>query len=177
MIKPEELREKQYLGYIVREDGTIFSKKKKVGKMLFSLSEQGYPSVSLSYKGKAYYRRVHRILAELFIPNPENKPCVNHKDRNRANYSLDNLEWCTHSENAIHSVENGGRINWTRDNLGEKNPNSKLNYKTVQEIRRLNQKGVYNQREISEIFNIKQCQVSKIVNRKAWNSKELTLKK
>lgn len=58
------------------------------------------------YKGKG----VHRILAEAFIPNPENKPQVNHKDRNKLNNSLDNLEWATVSENIQHSYDNGRNV-------------------------------------------------------------------
>jgi hypothetical protein len=50
---------------------------------------------------------LHRILAELFIPNPENKPCVNHKDGVKYNNSLSNLEWCTYQENNNHAFDTG----------------------------------------------------------------------
>ena len=53
-------------------------------------------------KGKYKQLLVHRMLAIFFIPNPENKPEVNHKDKNRSNNSLDNLEWVTKSENERH---------------------------------------------------------------------------
>lgn len=58
-------------------------------------------------KGINIVFRVHRELAIAFIPNPENKPCANHIDGNKLNNSLDNLEWCTHSENSIHAVKLG----------------------------------------------------------------------
>lgn len=51
--------------------------------------------------------KVHRIIAETFIPNPENKPSVNHKDGNKANNELDNLEWATYSEQQIHAIKIG----------------------------------------------------------------------
>lgn len=54
-----------------------------------------------------YSRSVHRIVAEAFLPNPDNKPEVNHKDGSRLNNNLDNLEWNTKEENMKHAVETG----------------------------------------------------------------------
>lgn len=65
------------------------------------LNGNGYPMVSLA-KGSIVNVFVHRLLAEAFIPNPENKPQVNHKDSNKTNYSIENLEWVTNKENAQH---------------------------------------------------------------------------
>jgi hypothetical protein len=71
------------------------------------LNNSGYLSVVL-YKDKRPKRiLLHRILIETFIPNPENKPFCNHKDGNKLNNSLDNLEWCTTSENTQHASDNG----------------------------------------------------------------------
>lgn len=63
----------------------------------------GYASVVLSNKGHKRKFLVHRLVAELFIRNIENKPCVNHKDGNKTNNDVSNLEWVTYSENEIHS--------------------------------------------------------------------------
>ena len=59
----------------------------------------GYLSYHLKWKNKTYPRRIHRLVAEAFIPNPENKPFVHHKDHDRFNNSVENLEWVTVEEN------------------------------------------------------------------------------
>lgn len=62
----------------------------------------GYPKVTLMYKGKKHERRIHRIIAEHFLPNPKNLPIVNHKDSDRSNYAVSNLEWVDNSGNQKH---------------------------------------------------------------------------
>lgn len=66
------------------------------------VSQGGYISICLS-AGKKKTLNLHRIVADAFIPNPENKKCVNHKDGNKHNCSINNLEWVTYSENEKHS--------------------------------------------------------------------------
>lgn len=95
---------------------------------------------------------------------------MNHKDRNRANPKVENLEWVTYSENVRHSIENGGRSNYTRNNKGTRNSNARLAWKTVCAIRDLYKSGNYSQNELGRIFNMSQSRVQKIVNRKAWKT-------
>lgn len=64
------------------------------------LNREGYPTVGLSVNGVLKIFRVNRLVAQAFIPNPNNHPCVNHKDENKANNSVENLEWCTPKYNS-----------------------------------------------------------------------------
>ena len=63
------------------------------------ITTNGYEGVSLTKEGKRYNKEIHRLVAETFIPNPENYPVVNHKDEDKLNNKVDNLEWCTISYN------------------------------------------------------------------------------
>lgn len=67
-----------------------------------------YKEVTLSDNGKVFDVEVHRLVATAFIPNPESKRCVNHIDGNGSNNCVENLEWCSHSENMYHSVRKLG---------------------------------------------------------------------
>lgn len=73
---------------------------------------RGYPHITLynskNKKNKNY--NIHRLVAETFIDNPNNLPQVNHKDGNKLNNSVDNLEWCTCKENILHGIKNGLKI-------------------------------------------------------------------
>lgn len=66
----------------------------------------GYLVVKLQVGKKAIAKKIHRLVAETFIQNPNNLPCVNHKDENRQNNCVNNLEWCTYKENANHGTRN-----------------------------------------------------------------------
>lgn len=79
-----------------RKNGT-YSKKRHVLKQ--SNSTNGYLQVNIPIDGKRITKRVHRLVAQTFIPNPDNLPMVNHKDCNRANNNVENLEFCTASYN------------------------------------------------------------------------------
>lgn len=73
------------------------------------INKTGYPQVcvSLGSRSKKKIFKIHKAVAETFIPNPENKPEVNHKDGNKVNSRIDNLEWATYSENSQHAWDNG----------------------------------------------------------------------
>lgn len=71
------------------------------------LNHNGYLRVELIKNHKPHFLRVHRLVAQAFIPNPMNKPQINHKDGNKTNNCVDNLEWVTNQENCEHAQKNG----------------------------------------------------------------------
>lgn len=110
------MESKEYLGkYIVYENGDVYSKKyKRLLKTI--INDNGYSSVTVNYKQTS----LHRIIALLFINNPLNKKCVNHINGIKTDNRIENLEWCTHSENNYHAYR-----------TGLKKPTPRLNNKIV----------------------------------------------
>lgn len=72
-------------------------------------NNMGYFYVDLMIDKRRSRQLVHRLVAKTFIPNPDNLPCINHKDCNPANNSVDNLEWCDHSYNNKYAFDHGNR--------------------------------------------------------------------
>jgi hypothetical protein len=94
--------------YKVSKDGTVYSLKSGEIKALKGGSvRHGYKGVTLYHNGKAYLRLVHRAVAEAFLPNPNKLPHVNHKDFDKENNCVDNLEWCNISDNVRHTIRKG----------------------------------------------------------------------
>lgn len=89
-------------------------------KILNLQNNNGYKFVTLMDNGKRNRCYVHRLVAETFLPNPNNKPVVNHIDYNPSNNNVENLEWCTQKENIIHSVVNFPKRKLRRTNTGER---------------------------------------------------------
>lgn len=74
-------------------------RKTKTKKIMHQQINNGYLYIRLNKDNKRVPLRVHRLVAQAFIPNPDNCPCVNHKDENKTNNCVENLEWCTHKYN------------------------------------------------------------------------------
>lgn len=107
--------------YVIYSDGRIYSKYKQ-SFLSQQLRGKGYLSVSLCYDHgkKRKTISVHRLVAETFIPNPNNLPCVNHINENKTNNDISNLEWCTYSYNNTYgkgAKQRNKSISQTRHNL------------------------------------------------------------
>lgn len=124
------LQIKDFPGYYITDNGEVLSKNGKWDKTLVKLKPQkyrGYLYIGLHKNKKIYKRAVHRLVAEAFIPNPENKPQVNHKNGNKADNRVSSLEWVSASENIQHAFRVLHRAP-TKAWLGKKgkdNPSSK----------------------------------------------------
>jgi hypothetical protein len=112
--------------YKISNLGRIKSYKMKNPKiMAIRHNENGYCTIALYKNAKGYNFKIHRLVAMAFIPNPKNKEQVNHKDGNKDNNKEYNLEWCTRSENEIHSFRVLKQKHNMRGKTGEKHPNVK----------------------------------------------------
>lgn len=115
--------------YQVSNLGRIKSLKNRYGyreKILNPpLTKKGYKRITLTLNGKKKNYMIHRLVAQAFIPNPNNLPQVNHIDGNKTNNRVNNLEWCTNGENQIHAWKNGLNKGATGMFLGANNPRSK----------------------------------------------------
>ena len=89
---------KSFENYIISHSGIVKNKKNLNTKKPYINKDNGYLYVDLWKNNKSYKRPIHRLIAENFIPNPDNKPTVDHKDGNRLNNSISNLRWATYSE-------------------------------------------------------------------------------
>ncbi|AZO48034.1 HNH endonuclease [Mesorhizobium sp. M4B.F.Ca.ET.058.02.1.1] len=103
--------------YSVDEDGNVYSLRNNAGNrraapklMKLRLSKEGYLTVTLTTDTGRLFCQVHRLVAQAFIPNPMNKPEVNHRDGIKIHNRKTNLEWATESENAQHAFQLGLRV-------------------------------------------------------------------
>ena len=124
------------------------------------VSNRGYHIIHFSINGISKMCRVHRLVAQTFIPNPENKPQINHIDGNKINNHIGNLEWCTAKENDKHAVATG-----LSSKVGERNANSKLKSFQVRVIRKIDDMTEF---EIAKIFNISRANVGRIKRKEYW---------
>lgn len=119
--------------------------------------------VSLSDKNKSKPRRVHRLKAIAFIPNPQNLREVNHDDGDKLNNDLSNLYWATHKENMEHAFRIG-----LANNTGVKNGMSKLTEQKVRKIKRMLADGISQYKIAETVGGISRSAVMNIKNRGQW---------
>lgn len=127
-------------------------------------NNNGYLKVILGGKNKY----IHRLVAEAFIPNPENKPQVNHKDGNKKNNHVDNLEWATSKEDSDHK-HSMGLVDYSKlSRKGITNGNSKLTNEDVKRIREVYLARKYSRRKLAKEYSVSVNTIDKILDRTLW---------
>lgn len=154
---------KDFPGYFVTEDGAVYTSKRGSFRKLSSPVCLKYYAVKLSNKGKVKHCFVHRLVAEVYVDNPENKDFVNHKDGNKLNNNYDNLEWVTFSENIQHAFDTG----LNKGFVGVENARAVLNDADVVQIYKRLQLGEKS-KDLAEEFGVERTAISKIKRKELW---------
>jgi hypothetical protein len=128
--------------------------------------KKGYSRVKINFNGKSTWAAISRCVALSFIPNPENKTQVNHKDGIKSNNKLENLEWSTNAENVRHAFLN--KLNTPL--RGEKSPNAKLNENKVYAARLMFSLRKATYEELAKIFSVSKSTISSAINNKNWKN-------
>lgn len=152
---------KPITGYEAYEVSTLGVIKKGNKIMNPPTYSTGYKVQKLSRNGKSKRVMVHRLVAETFIPKQEGKDVVNHKDGNKQNNAVTNLEWCTLQENCNHATKYGLK------SKGSTHPTSKLKEEDIPSIRLLLEAKVP-QRKIAEQYGVCQATIRDIKNNLTW---------
>lgn len=118
----------------------------------------GYLRVSLWKNGNRTDGVIHRLVAELFIPNPENKDYINHLDGDKHNNHVSNIAWCTASENLIHAYEEGLR------------PRGNMTKEKAKILKKKLMSNPGNIEDLSKEFQITQIHAQNIIDEKVWAS-------
>lgn len=104
LLDEDELIKEYFIkGYYISSKGKVFGIKKSNITQLKPSYNNNYLQVILINNGYRITKMIHRLVAECFIPNPNNYPQINHKDENRQNNNVSNLEWCTCKYNTVYS--------------------------------------------------------------------------
>jgi len=135
----------------------------KLLKLKKGTDKYKYYHISLFKNGLCKEVSIHRLVAQAFIPNPDNKPEVNHIDGNKVNNKIDNLEWCTHKENFKHASKNGLLIN-----CGRKKGKIMKDLKSILlnlELKKYNQVRTYAFKNKTTISNVIREAINKFFNK------------
>ncbi len=152
--------------YYVTRDGQVWSNKNGTLKLRKGTSsKKGYLYLVLRNDGAVKNCQVHRLIAKAFIPNPDNLPEVNHKDGDKHNNAVTNLEWSTRGDNVRHAFASG--LNSALLRRGELNVKSKLTDDDVRYIRSYSQHWG-SKKELSEMFGVSASLISDVVLRRMW---------
>lgn len=161
LTKPIEGYERKYF---ISENGDVTNQK---GKLIKPYCRSRYITVTISKNGKMKTHYVHRLVAIAFLPNPKNYPEINHKDGNKHNNNVSNLEWCTSSINKQHAYDTGLKVAPS----GERQGLHKLTWKDVEKIRNYYVRGSKENGSaaLAKRFNVAPETILQVVNYKTWN--------
>lgn len=160
-----------YENYMISECGKCISKKSYIDRsghirkqktITISINRDGRRVCIFTKDGNQINLLVSRLVAMSFIPNPDNKPEVNHIDGNKLNDHRDNLEWSTGKENKKHAVINGLTAK------GERNGKAVLKLLVVESIKKDLESGLYKDVEVARRNNTSHHNVSDIKNKRTW---------
>lgn len=126
---------------------------------------QGYLLVDIHHNHKSYYRQVHRLVAQAFIPNPDNLSDVNHKDGNKENNCDFNLEWMTRKENVRHAWDTG----LVKPRYGENNPANVYSEEQIHRVCSYLECPIMHNYEIAKLCNVDVTTIRDIKFRGKWS--------
>lgn len=149
--------------YFVTTDGKVFTVKNgRIKVRIPKIDKSGYAIVEMRVDDRRVNISVHRLVASAFIPNPEDKPEVNHIDGNKLNNDKSNLEWSTRSENMIHSYDTG------LHRRGSDKTNSRYNNEQINTVCKLLEENKATLHQISSITSVSIDMISSIRKKKKW---------
>ena len=169
--------------YRISNEGSIYACEKYVTDSIGRVRHHPEKKLKISQNSNEYFSLrlggrsgglflVHRLLAEQFIPNPDNLPFVNHIDGDKGNCSLDNLEWCTSTHNNQHAFDTGLKTVTPYQRYVAYITNRKVTLSDIEMIKQLYSKGK-TQKEIGKTYDLKQTQVSVLLNDNVNENAEL----
>jgi hypothetical protein len=144
----------------IRQKGRLLK-----GRLVGSKKKKQYLGVLLCRNGKQENKKIHRLVAEAFIPNPNNYPQIDHIDGNKTNNTVSNLEWVTNEENMRRSWEKG-----LRSYCGENSPRAKLTQSEVDEIRNTYVPGVrgFGRKSLAKKYHVSENAIKAITEGRTW---------
>ena len=173
------------LNYLISEDGTVIIGTGRIKKPIsLQTDKDGYKCCNLYENKKRVHKRVHRLVAETYIPNPNEYPQVNHINGMKSDNRIENLEWCNQSMNEVHKYKSGlgdnakilssqrGKLKSKSvfSNMGKSN--RKLSSEDIRNIRHLAETKQKTYKELASIYCYDSSSIGKIVRRQRYSEIE-----
>lgn len=140
---------KGFEDYQITDDGRVWSKKRNKWLKPIHYKNTGYFHVNLCKDGVHYTKRIHRLVAEAFIPNHDNKPCIDHINTVKTDNRVENLKWCTYKENTNNPITKAKMENVWKNMRGIKKI-SKSNKKRSEQFKIKNKERQINRQDLSK---------------------------